>query len=66
MIDERLPVHYLGANELLLEVAVDGAGGFLRGAVHRNGPGAYFGFPRREKRHQTEQRVGRRNEPIER
>ena len=29
MIDQRLPVHHFGADELLLEIAVDGAGGLL-------------------------------------
>src|SRR5689334_7966558 len=51
MIDQRLPVHHFGANELLLEIAVDGPGRFHRRAVHRDRPGAHFRFAGREKRH---------------
>src|ERR1700686_2012362 len=40
MVDQRLPVHHFGPDELLLEVAVDRAGRLHSSAVHGNGPGA--------------------------
>src|ERR1700687_3979379 len=55
VIDQRLPVHHFGADELLLEIAVDGASRFYRGAVHRNRPGAHFRFTSGQKRHQPQQ-----------
>ena len=33
--------------------------------LHRNGPGAHFGFAGGEKRHQAQQRVGRRDQPFQ-
>src|SRR5690349_18637389 len=54
-IDHGLPVDDLGADELLLEVGVDGARGLDRRAVHGNGPGAALVLARGEKTHQAEQ-----------
>src|SRR5260221_6148007 len=53
MIDERLPVDDLGANEFLLEVGMNRAGGLHRRAADGNRPGAYFRFSGGEKRHQA-------------
>src|SRR4051794_12497841 len=38
----RLPIDHFGADELLLEIGVDGARRLHRGALHRDGPGAAF------------------------
>ena len=38
---------------------------FTAVAVHRDGPGAHFGFARRQERHQPQQRVGRRDQPLQ-
>src|ERR1039458_328851 len=37
VIHQRLPVHHFGADELLFEIGVDGAGRFHRGRMHRDG-----------------------------
>src|ERR1700693_4317814 len=65
MVDQRLPVHHLGSDELLLEVAMDGPGRLHRGAVHWNGPGADFGFAGSQKRHQPQQGIGCRDQPFQ-
>ena len=62
---ERLPVHHLGANEFLLEIAVNRARGFDGAAVHRDGPGAHLGFSGRQETHQPQQRIGRRNQAFQ-
>src|ERR1035437_925419 len=53
-IDQRLPVHHFGANELLFEIGVNRAGGFDRRAVHGNGPGAALVFSGGEEAHQAQ------------
>src|SRR5579884_3600054 len=59
------PVHHLGANELLLEIAVDSARSLLRGAVDGDGPCAHFGFARGEKGHEAEQAVSGGDQAFE-
>src|SRR5579862_274238 len=54
MVDQRLPVHDLGADELFLEVAMDRAGRLHSSAVHGNGPGAHLGFSGGQKGHQPQ------------
>src|ERR1035441_9917097 len=53
-IDQRFPVHHFGANELLFEIRVNGAGCFDRGAVHGDGPGAALVFSGGEEAHQAQ------------
>src|SRR5687768_2284001 len=55
---QRLIGDDLGADEPALNVAVNFAGGKLRGGAARDGPGAAFVFADREERHVTEQVVG--------
>src|SRR5437762_7114368 len=54
-IHQGLPIHNLGADELLFEIRMDGAGRLDRGTVHRNGPGAAFIFSSGEETHQAKQ-----------
>src|SRR5580700_69409 len=44
MVDQCPPVHHFGANEFLLEVAMDRPGRLHRCAVHWNSPGAHLGL----------------------
>ena len=55
MIHQRLPVHYLGANELLFEIGMDSAGGLHRGGVHGDGPGAALVLAGGQEAHQPQQ-----------
>ena len=54
IVDQRLPVDHFRADELLLEVAMNRAGGLLSRAVHGNGPGANFGFAGGQEAHQAQ------------
>jgi hypothetical protein len=54
----RLPVHDFGADEFLLEIGMDGPGGFHSRGVDGDGPGAAFVFAGGEETHQAEERIG--------
>src|SRR5258708_25055258 len=64
-IDQRLPVHYFGPDELFLEIGVDRPPGLHRIAADRDGPGVDFGFSGSQKRHQPKQPITGRNQPLQ-
>src|SRR5579863_1542080 len=64
-VDQRLPVDHFGADELLFEIGVDGAGGLHGRTVLGNGPGPAFVFAGSEKAHQSEQRVGSGDQALQ-
>src|ERR1041385_4707944 len=55
----------LGADETMLEIGMDDAGGFGRPRAPGHGPGARFLGPRREKRQQAEKRVPGPDQPVQ-
>src|SRR2546423_11880046 len=64
--DEIVVGDDLGADESLLDVAVDLAGGLLRDGAAPDRPGADFVFARGQKAHQVEQPVGGLHEAVPR
>ena len=64
-IDQRLPVHYFGPDELFLEIGVDRPRGLHRIAADRDGSGVDFGFSGSQKRHQPKQPITGRNQPLQ-
>src|SRR5262249_28187428 len=57
MVDQRLPVHRFGPDELFLKVAVNRSGRLDGCTVHRDSPGADLGLPGGQERHQAKQSV---------
>src|SRR3989338_7874901 len=63
--DERSVRHHFGADEPVLDVGVDLAGGGLRRGAASDRPGAAFVLTDREEGDVAEQIVGRSDHPIE-
>ncbi len=55
--EQILAAHHLGADEIALDIGVDGAGGFDGGSAAANRPGAHFRLARGKKRDQSHQIV---------
>src|SRR5260370_13983853 len=65
MVHQVLPVNHFGADELLLQIGMNGSAGTRCGAMNWNGPGAHFRFSGSEERHETQHLVGSGDQTLE-
>ena len=62
--EQLIPRDYFSADEMLLEVLMDGAGGLLRRGAAADIPGAALLFAHREEYNQSQQSVGSPYQPV--